>query len=226
MKKLFGCALLTLGSAVAAFAQSPDATSGPTLGTAPIDFAGTSAAHVTLLEPVNYSQPSFLPAAPTGASASRKDWTGAALVSTADPAPAEPEPKFVFGGRDDFRFQLVKARPNGLMPWHIIGEWNTLWGYDGTPVGAVQNMPAGAADGLPEGTGAYSNGLFPNLIRNYLKDRDQLLAVINFVDENLGGATWAGTAMRVNGDNNLDQVQRSRLANWDTDFDSLMRAGW
>src|SRR5262249_37705117 len=127
---------------------------------------------------------------------------------------------------DDFRFQLVRARPNGRMPWHIIGEWNTLWGYDGTPVGAVQNMPAGAAEGQPEGTGAYSNGLFPNLIRNYLKDRDQLLAVINFVDENLGGSTWAATAMRVNGDNSLDQVQRNRLASWDTDFDSLMRAGW
>jgi len=106
MKRLFACTLLTLGSAVAALAQAPNATTEPTPGTAPIDFAKTSGAHITLIEPVTYGQPSFLPADPTGSVASPKDWSGTALVSSADPTPAKPEPKFVFGGRDDFRFQL------------------------------------------------------------------------------------------------------------------------
>jgi len=104
MKRLFACTLLTLSGAAAGFAQAPGATNQPTQATTPIDFANTSAARITLIEPLNYVQPSFLLA--DSAAMPSTGTTGTATVSTADPEPAKPEPKFVFGGRDDFRFQL------------------------------------------------------------------------------------------------------------------------
>jgi opacity protein-like surface antigen len=104
MKRLFACTLLTLGGAAAALAQAPSATNQPTQATAPIDFANTSAARITFLEPVNYVEPSFLPADPAAVPSIGSAST--ATVSTADPEPANPSPKFVFGGRDDYRFQI------------------------------------------------------------------------------------------------------------------------
>lgn len=104
MKSLFACTLLTLGGAAAAFAQAPGATNQTTQAIPSIDFANTSAARITLIERVSYAQPSFL--IPDPAAAPSASGTGSATVSTADPEPAKPDPKFVFGGRDDFRFQL------------------------------------------------------------------------------------------------------------------------
>jgi hypothetical protein len=107
MKRLLVGILLALGSAAAALAQAPGTTNDESQGSAPIDFATTSGAHATLLEPAHFGQVSFLPneASDPGA---LKDWTGTATpaVATPEPAPATPEPKFIFGGRDDFRWQL------------------------------------------------------------------------------------------------------------------------
>ena len=104
MKRLLVGTLLALGSAAAALAQAPGTTNNESQGTASsTDFATTSGANVTLLEPVHFSQPSFLPEG-TSDAALRKDWSSAtAAMATPEPA---PEPKFVFGGRDDFRWQL------------------------------------------------------------------------------------------------------------------------
>jgi hypothetical protein len=119
MKRLLVGTLLALGSAAAALAQAPNATNKELPGTAPIDFAATSGANVTLLQPVHFSQPSFLSEglseglpeglpAGTGDAAFRKDWSGTATatLANAEPAPAAPQPRFIFGGRDDFRWQL------------------------------------------------------------------------------------------------------------------------
>jgi hypothetical protein len=106
MKRLLVGTLLALGTAGAASAQSLNPMNNDSQLAAPVDFSSTSAAHVTLLEPVHYSPVSFLSNDITDASlkASSPD---AALPSAADaePAPAPP-PRFVFGGRDDFRWQL------------------------------------------------------------------------------------------------------------------------
>jgi|SRR5882724_8959238 len=104
MKRLLVGTLLALGSCAAALAQAPGTRNDESQGTAPIDFATTSGANVTLLEPVHFSQPSFLPEG-AGDAALRKDWTGSPTATVAAPEPA-PDPKFVFGGRDDFRWQL------------------------------------------------------------------------------------------------------------------------
>jgi hypothetical protein len=102
MKRLLVGTLLALGTAAAALAQAPGTTNNESQGAAPIDFAMTSGANVTLLEPVHFSQPSFLPEG-IGDAALRRDWTGSPTGAAPEPA---PEPKFVFGGRDDFRWQL------------------------------------------------------------------------------------------------------------------------
>src|SRR5262249_59562955 len=94
MIKILARILLALGSAAVAWAQSPTTAKDDLAPiAAPIDFANTSAARVTLLEPLHLAQP-------RSASLIAVD----AASSTADPA--APKPKFVFGGRDDFRWQL------------------------------------------------------------------------------------------------------------------------
>jgi hypothetical protein len=109
MKRLLLGTLLALGSAAAALAQTPvpGTTNDESRETAPIDFATTSGAQTTLLEPAHFGQVSFLPKEASDAGA-LKDWTvtATAAVATPEPAPATPEPKFIFGGRDDFRWQL------------------------------------------------------------------------------------------------------------------------
>jgi len=98
MRKLFACTLLALGSAAAALAQAPGTVNDSTSTTAsptpaPIDFANTSAARITLLDPVTLAAP-------------RANSTSGIFSTSPEPAPA-PEPRFVFGGRDDFRWQLA-----------------------------------------------------------------------------------------------------------------------
>jgi opacity protein-like surface antigen len=107
MKRLFASALLLLGSACVARAQ----VSAPTLtidrGNAAQDFSATSAAKATLL---NYlaTADTFSPPAAKPASATTAPYVPTALampLENADPAPP-PEPKFLYGGRDDYRWQL------------------------------------------------------------------------------------------------------------------------
>jgi hypothetical protein len=93
MSKTLAGILLALGSAVGVTAQSPSATFDTSAAAPPIDFANTSAARITLMEP----------APPFASMATVPD----ATLSNAGPTPpAKPEPRFVFGGRDDFRWQL------------------------------------------------------------------------------------------------------------------------
>src|SRR5215813_137346 len=99
MRKLFACTLLALGSAAAALAQAPGTVNDSTSTTAsptppPIDFANTSAARITLLDPATLAAP-------------RANSTSGIFSTSPEPAPATPEPRFVFGGRDDFRWQLA-----------------------------------------------------------------------------------------------------------------------
>ena len=84
---------------------------------------------------------------------------------------------------------------------------------------------AGASGENSEGSGAYPGGLLANFIFNVCK-QPELLAVLNFVDENVGGPEWARSAMRVTGDHLLDAGQLARLANWNGDFEHLIRQGW
>ena len=108
MKSLFVCAFLLLGSATAAQAQVD--TGKPLFGTdnAAPDFSATSAAKATL--------PDFLAAADSFAqpgatsvsalSASHLDTALLAELAPADPPTPSPKPSFVYGGRDDYRWQL------------------------------------------------------------------------------------------------------------------------
>jgi hypothetical protein len=127
---------------------------------------------------------------------------------------------------DDFRYQITQARPNKLVPWHVISEWNTFWDYSNDGHFSDDETPAGAPGAWAEGTGAYPGGLFGNLVMNFLRYRDQLLAVMNFVDQDLGGCVWSRTAMRPESSCHLDQTQLQRLAAWDGDFNWRIAQGW
>lgn len=112
MKRLLACFLLTLGSAANALAQAPTTTDEPALETPPLYFAPASGTRVTSNSTTalatQFNQARLLPNVIRDAG-SLSDWSGTATaaVATPDPAtPAAPEPKFVFGGRDDFRWQL------------------------------------------------------------------------------------------------------------------------
>ncbi len=108
MKRLFASALLLLGSVCVARAQ----VSAPILtidrGNAAQDFSVTSAAKAALID--------FLAAADTFSPQPGKetDTSAAPVVNTvlalplenADPALPSPKPKFLYGGRDDYRWQL------------------------------------------------------------------------------------------------------------------------
>ena len=108
MKSLCMCAFLLLGSAGAAQAQVE--IGKPLLGTdnAAPDFSATSAAKATL--------PDFLAAAdsfarPGAVSATVFPAPYLSTALSAEPVPANPatpspKPRFVYGGRDDYRWQL------------------------------------------------------------------------------------------------------------------------
>jgi hypothetical protein len=108
MKRLFASALLLLGSVGVARAQ----LSAPTLiidrGNAAQDFAATSAAKATLLNNLavadTLSPPLAKPADPPAAPIVT---TALALpLENADPASPSPKPKFLYGGREDYRWEL------------------------------------------------------------------------------------------------------------------------
>jgi hypothetical protein len=110
MKRLLLSALL-LGSVSAARAQ----VSAPTLqidrGNAAQDFSSTSAAKATLLTDLaatdTFSSPAVKPA---NTFASPVVATALALpLENAEPASPSPRPKFLYGGRDDYRWELSIA---------------------------------------------------------------------------------------------------------------------
>jgi hypothetical protein len=108
MKSLLVLVFLGLGSVC--LAQEPAAAGNDTNKNASVDFAGTSAANVTLVGATNATA---LTGAPATDSATPRFSTAFATpgssagfaIPAAAPAPA-PEPKFLYGGRDDYRFQL------------------------------------------------------------------------------------------------------------------------
>jgi hypothetical protein len=107
MKRLLLSALL-LGSVGVARAQ----VSAPTLnigrGNVAPDFAATSAAKATLLSDLAAADTFSSPAAkPASAFAVPVVTTALALpLESAEPAPPSPRPRFLYGGRDDYRWEL------------------------------------------------------------------------------------------------------------------------
>jgi hypothetical protein len=111
MKRLWALAFLLLGSVCVAQAQVNALAPAADTGNAAPEFAATSAAKATLLDSLavadSFAQPGAKPA-----------HTFAALTVTtalsaepaaADPATPSPKPKFIYGGRDDYRWQLSLA---------------------------------------------------------------------------------------------------------------------
>jgi hypothetical protein len=108
MMKLFAAALLVLGTLSVAHAQETATVAMGGNGNVAPDFAATSGARITLIDPLAESGAFFPPAAtPMTAPAAADTATpwNASLESAEPPAPS-PEPRFVFGGRDDYRWQL------------------------------------------------------------------------------------------------------------------------
>jgi len=110
MKRLWVLVFLGLGSVCLAHAQEPAVAGNDASKNAAVDFAATSAANVTLVDAANPIASTAAPApgsaAPAFSSTFATPTASAAFPSPgAAPGPA-PEPKFIFGGRDDYRWQL------------------------------------------------------------------------------------------------------------------------
>jgi hypothetical protein len=108
MKRLFASAFLLLGSVAVARAQ----VSAPTLkfdkGNVAQDFSATSARKATLLGELAAAD-TFSPtlAKPANTFAAPVVATALALpLENAEPASPSPRPKFLYGGRDDYRWEL------------------------------------------------------------------------------------------------------------------------
>jgi len=111
MKRLFVGALLVLGSTCVVRAQVTAPTGIEIRTSSTPDFASTSAARTNLIAPVKSADLFSDTLAADDASA---NGGGAPALTTAlavplneaDPATPEPRPKFLYGGRDDYRWQL------------------------------------------------------------------------------------------------------------------------
>ena len=108
MKRLFASAFLLLGSVGVARAQ----VSAPTLNidraNVAQDFSATSAAKATLQSDLAAADTVSAPAAkPANTFAAPVFATALALpLDNAEPASPSPQPRFLYGGRDDYRWQL------------------------------------------------------------------------------------------------------------------------
>lgn len=108
MKRLLVLAFLGLGSVCLAQAQEPGAAGVDAGKSAAVDFSATSAANVTLVDAANsntFSAASMPYSATSGFSSAPDTLMSSVAFPTPAAAPA-PEPKFIFGGRDDYRWQL------------------------------------------------------------------------------------------------------------------------
>ena len=111
MKRLFASALVLLGSVGVARAQLSVPTLVSDRGNVAQDFAATSAAKVTLLNPL-VATDTFSLSAPKSPDAFATPAVVTALalpLENADPASPSPTPKFLYGGRDDYRWELGLA---------------------------------------------------------------------------------------------------------------------
>jgi hypothetical protein len=108
MKRLFASAFLLLGSVGFARAQASAPALNIDRGNVAQDFSATSAAKATLLSDlaaadtfsVTAAKPANMIAAPVVATAL------ALPLDNAEPASPSPQPRFLYGGRDDYRWQL------------------------------------------------------------------------------------------------------------------------
>ena len=102
MKRLFVLGLVGLGWVCAARAQGAKADGNVAAENTPVNFADTAAAKVTLFDSAEAT--GFTTASPAATySAPGFSNAFATPAPAADPA---PEPKFLYGGRDDYRWQL------------------------------------------------------------------------------------------------------------------------
>lgn len=107
MKRLFAAALLVLSGVCAAHAQETALVSSDQDNAAP-DFKATSAARITLIDSLIADTLAPLPAIPPSAPDATLLATALAVpLDPADPAEPAPKPKFLYGGRDDYRWQLA-----------------------------------------------------------------------------------------------------------------------
>ncbi len=108
MKRHFALAFLLLGNLSVAQAQVSAPSAITDTGNAAQDFSATSAAKATLIDSLaaanTFSQPeanrAHTFAAPAVATAL------AVTPNPAEPAASSPKPRFIYGGRDDYRWQL------------------------------------------------------------------------------------------------------------------------
>lgn len=140
MKKLFVSAFLLLGSVCAAQAQVNVPTPPLDAGNAAPDFSLTSAAKASLLDSLAVAD-TFLK--PVGPFAPTLTTALPANPAPADPAAPAPKPKFLYGGRDDYRWQLslgaagfrfqsnvINASSVGIMTsvTYFLNEWLAVEG--------------------------------------------------------------------------------------------------
>ena len=111
MKRLWAPAFLLLGSVCVAQAQVSAPTPQADTGNAAPEFAASPAAKATLLDSLavadSFAQPGARPAHMFAAPALTTVLS--AEPAAADPATPSPKPKFIYGGRDDYRWQLSVA---------------------------------------------------------------------------------------------------------------------
>ena len=103
MNRLVQVALLALASVSAARAQDDRTLSLQSKGNVAADFGNPSAALVT----PKVSDPLFWPKAELRFASASSFAEPASPPTPAEPLPAAPDPKFVYGSRDDFRWQLA-----------------------------------------------------------------------------------------------------------------------
>jgi hypothetical protein len=111
MKTLCASVFLLLGNLCVARAQVNVPPSPLDTGNAAPDFSATSAAKATLLDSLVISNSFSQPLVKTSESLSAPALSTilAAEPSPADPPAPSPNPKFIYGGRDDYRWQLSLA---------------------------------------------------------------------------------------------------------------------
>src|SRR5260370_19865275 len=111
MKRLFASAFLLLGTAAVARAQ----VSAPTLridrGNVAQDFSATATAKVTLVSDLAAADTFFPPPAIPAYNLGAPIFATALMLplENAEPASPSPQPKFLYGGRDDYRWELGLA---------------------------------------------------------------------------------------------------------------------
>lgn len=109
MKRLLGMAALLLGSTCVAEAQWTAPVVANEKDNFSLNLRATSAGKTTLLDPLFPSDVLFPSPAMTGSMFATLAVAKplALMPDTAEPAAASPKPRFVFGGRDDYRWQLA-----------------------------------------------------------------------------------------------------------------------